>query len=184
MNKFELGYTPANLDRIMAAARISNAELARCFGVNADTVCRWRTPLGRDRHADMPAWRWLQAVNICEADYSVCLQLLEGKILNELVGTNLVYVPGQGEPIHLIVSYAGYGKWRAWRQYGRSKDSSLYSLEVGIDASLIDYLHEEGTDEEIELEASGHWIIKMSEDWAKLLMAELGPFSLDGRKVA
>lgn len=184
MSDYELGYTPNNLNRILAESGLTNAALARLLGVNADSVCRWRTPLGRDRHADMPALRWLQAVNICEADYAICISFLEDKILTELAHQNLVYVPGQLEPIHLIASYGGHGKWRVWSQYGKAKDSSVYSLEVGIDVGLIDYIHEEGSDEEIELDASSVHIDNSAMDWAKRLMAELGPFSWDGRKVA
>ncbi len=182
-NNYELGYTPSNLNRILAESGLTNAALARLLGVNADSVCRWRTPLGRDRHTDMPVWRWLKTVNICEADYRICMQVLKDKILNELTGQNLVYYPGQTEPVHLVIDYAGSGKWRVWTHYGPDKNQDLYSLDVGLDAGLIDYENEEGSDEEIELDATDFHIMANYQAWARTLMAELGPFSYDGKKV-
>lgn len=180
---YELGYTPGNLNRIMAKSGLTNAALAKLLGVNADTICRWRTPLGRDRHADMPTWRWLRAVAIAEADYDICMQALKDKILDTLSDHNLVYVPGQVEPVHLIVRYPKRGKWLMFSHYGPSKETEDYSLEVGLDAGFIDYENEESNDEEIELDASDVHIMSNYQAWARTLMAELGPFSWDGKKV-
>ena len=183
MSNYELGYTPNNLNRILAESGLTNAALARLLGVNADSVCRWRTPLGRDRHADMPAWRWLQAVNICEANYKICMDFLKDKILNEMAGQNLVYCEGHLQPIHLICRSRGNGKWMLFTRHGPSRDPEDYSLEVGIEAGYVDYINEEGTDEEIETESSAIFVEKYCHDWAKRLMAELGPFSWDGKKM-
>ena len=189
MKRFELGYTPNNLVDIMENARISQQDLADELEVSDDSVNRWRRSATMKSHVDMPLSQWRKAVNYCEADYDIGIYHLENIILDALKEENLVYSESMMDSPQLIVSYHGRGNWRATVIRERAQLDERHPsfiFDVGIEMGLISYDgtgRDEGTHEEIEIAASARLIDSYYGHWARVAMAQLGPWSYDGRKM-
>jgi len=66
MSDYELGYTPANLHKIMKDNKWRTCQVAKALGVGNSTVSNWKASLDKSSHRDMSSQKWRDLVNILQ----------------------------------------------------------------------------------------------------------------------